>query len=105
MSFPLSQSWGSAGKEEGFQWMHGIERDSSKRKTFFLFRLFFFGDESHSNIDYEIIVIDDNSPDGTLEIAKQLQKIYGEDRIVSYYIWKGKPKDIPTYFFLSVGGE
>jgi len=37
----------------------------------------------HSNIDYEIIVIDDNSPDGTLEIAKQLQKIYGEDRIVS----------------------
>lgn len=36
-----------------------------------------------SNIDYEIIVIDDNSPDGTLEIAKQLQKIYGEDRIVS----------------------
>lgn len=35
-----------------------------------------------SNIDYEIIVIDDNSPDGTLEIAKQLQKIYGEDRIV-----------------------
>lgn len=34
------------------------------------------------NIDYEIIVIDDNSPDGTLEIAKQLQKIYGEDRIL-----------------------
>ncbi|KAG0340552.1 dolichol-P-mannose synthesis, partial [Podila humilis] len=34
-----------------------------------------------NNIDYEIIVIDDNSPDGTLEIAKQLQKIYGEDRI------------------------
>lgn len=29
-----------------------------------------------------MIVIDDNSPDGTLEIAKQLQKIYGEDRIV-----------------------
>ncbi|KAF9951637.1 dolichol-P-mannose synthesis [Mortierella alpina] len=35
-----------------------------------------------SNIDYEIIVIDDNSPDGTLEIAKQLQKLYGEDRIL-----------------------
>ncbi|KAF8951328.1 dolichol-P-mannose synthesis, partial [Haplosporangium bisporale] len=35
-----------------------------------------------NNIDYEIIVIDDNSPDGTLEIAKQLQKIYGEDRIL-----------------------
>ena len=29
-----------------------------------------------------MIVIDDNSPDGTLEIAKSLQKHYGEDRIV-----------------------
>lgn len=31
---------------------------------------------------YEVIVIDDNSPDGTLDVAKQLQKIYGEDKIV-----------------------
>ncbi|XP_054152758.1 dolichol-phosphate mannosyltransferase subunit 1-like [Oppia nitens] len=31
---------------------------------------------------YEIIIIDDNSPDGTLEAAKQLQRIYGDDRIV-----------------------
>eukprot|EP00158_Paraphelidium_tribonemae_P001531 Partr_v1_DN24517_c0_g1_i1_m19736 putative dolicholphosphate mannosyltransferase len=37
--------------------------------------------QEHS-IDYEIIVIDDNSPDGTLQVAQQLQKIYGEDRIV-----------------------
>eukprot|EP00116_Pleurobrachia_bachei_P008891 sb/3469153/ len=35
-----------------------------------------------NNTDYEIIVIDDNSPDGTLEIAKQLQKVYGEDKIL-----------------------
>lgn len=35
-----------------------------------------------SKIDYEVIVIDDGSPDGTLEVAKQLQKIYGEDRIL-----------------------
>ncbi|KAG0251924.1 dolichol-P-mannose synthesis [Mortierella polycephala] len=34
------------------------------------------------NINYEIIIIDDNSPDGTLEIAKQLQNLYGEDRIL-----------------------
>ncbi|KAF9079845.1 hypothetical protein BGX27_005900, partial [Mortierella sp. AM989] len=34
------------------------------------------------NINYEIIIIDDNSPDGTLEIATQLQKLYGEDRIL-----------------------
>jgi len=35
-----------------------------------------------ADIDYEIIVIDDGSPDGTLDAAKQLQKIYGADRIV-----------------------
>lgn len=36
-----------------------------------------------SNYNFEVIVIDDGSPDGTLEAAKQLQKIYGEDKIVS----------------------
>ncbi|KAF7268884.1 dolichyl-phosphate mannosyltransferase subunit 1 [Rhynchophorus ferrugineus] len=35
-----------------------------------------------SGYPYEIIIIDDGSPDGTLEAAKQLQKIYGEDKIV-----------------------
>ncbi|KAJ9582637.1 hypothetical protein L9F63_023015 [Diploptera punctata] len=35
-----------------------------------------------SGYDYEVIVIDDGSPDGTLEVAEQLQKIYGEDKIV-----------------------
>ena len=39
----------------------------------------YFGE---ADIDYEIIVIDDGSPDGTLDAAKQLQKIYGADRIV-----------------------
>lgn len=34
------------------------------------------------NMDYEIIVIDDNSPDGTIDVAKQLQSAYGEDRIL-----------------------
>ncbi|KAJ1673660.1 dolichol-P-mannose synthesis [Spiromyces aspiralis] len=37
---------------------------------------------AENNIDYEIIIIDDNSPDGTLEVAKQLQAVYGEDHIV-----------------------
>ena len=36
-----------------------------------------------SGYDFEIIVIDDGSPDGTLDVAKHLQKIYGEDKIVS----------------------
>lgn len=36
----------------------------------------------NSNLKFEIIVIDDGSPDGTLDVAKDLQKIYGEDTIV-----------------------
>ncbi|XP_024231320.1 dolichol-phosphate mannosyltransferase subunit 1 isoform X1 [Oncorhynchus tshawytscha] len=39
----------------------------------------YFGE---SGYEYEIIVIDDGSPDGTLEVAEQLQKIYGEDKIL-----------------------
>ncbi|XP_045461571.1 dolichol-phosphate mannosyltransferase subunit 1 [Harmonia axyridis] len=35
-----------------------------------------------SGYQFEVIVIDDGSPDGTLEAAKQLQKIYGEEKIV-----------------------
>ncbi|KAM3618469.1 uncharacterized protein V6R79_020742 [Siganus canaliculatus] len=35
-----------------------------------------------SGFNYEIIVIDDGSPDGTLEVGQQLQKIYGEEKIL-----------------------
>ncbi|KAJ1498364.1 dolichol-P-mannose synthesis, partial [Coelomomyces lativittatus] len=34
------------------------------------------------HIDFEIIIIDDNSPDGTLDIAKELQQLYGSQRII-----------------------
>lgn len=37
---------------------------------------------TENNYDYEIIIIDDGSPDGTLEAAKQLEKIYGSSKIV-----------------------
>uniref|UniRef100_A0A8B9NWA1 Dolichol-phosphate mannosyltransferase subunit 1 n=1 Tax=Apteryx owenii TaxID=8824 RepID=A0A8B9NWA1_APTOW len=36
-----------------------------------------------SGYSFEIIVIDDGSPDGTQEVAEQLVKIYGSDKIVS----------------------
>lgn len=31
-----------------------------------------------NNLDLEVIVIDDNSPDGTQDIARELQKHYGK---------------------------
>eukprot|EP01039_Chlorochromonas_danica_P002181 gene2181-2380_t len=31
---------------------------------------------------YEVIIVEDSSPDGTVEVAKQLQSIYGSDKIV-----------------------
>lgn len=37
---------------------------------------------SEGQLDFEIIIIDDGSPDGTLEVAKQLQNLYGDDKIV-----------------------
>ncbi|KAI9004418.1 nucleotide-diphospho-sugar transferase [Hyaloraphidium curvatum] len=37
---------------------------------------------TESNLSYEVIIVDDNSPDGTLDVAKKLQDIYGSDKIV-----------------------
>lgn len=39
-------------------------------------------DSHFSGFDYEVIIVDDGSPDGTQDVAKQLQKIYGEDKIL-----------------------
>lgn len=32
-------------------------------------------------LSYEIVIVDDNSPDGTLEVAQALQKSYGREKI------------------------
>jgi dolichol-phosphate mannosyltransferase len=37
---------------------------------------------AENQLEWEVIVVDDNSPDGTQEIAKQLAKVYGKDKIV-----------------------
>ncbi|GJJ13852.1 hypothetical protein Clacol_008109 [Clathrus columnatus] len=37
--------------------------------------------QEHS-LDWEIVIVDDASPDGTQEVAKQLERVYGEDHIV-----------------------
>ncbi|KAL6894369.1 hypothetical protein ACP4OV_008467 [Aristida adscensionis] len=35
-----------------------------------------------ANVNFEIIIVDDGSPDGTQDIVKQLQQVYGEDRVL-----------------------
>jgi len=37
---------------------------------------------SPSNLDWELIIVDDASPDGTLNVAKQLQSLYTPNRII-----------------------
>ena len=37
----------------------------------------------HSDLAWEIIVVNDNSPDGTQDVAAKLARVYGEDKIVS----------------------
>jgi hypothetical protein len=38
--------------------------------------------EECSELAWEVIVVDDNSPDGTQEVARELATTYGEDKII-----------------------
>eukprot|EP01138_Halocafeteria_seosinensis_P015720 gb/GECG01016041.1/.p1 GENE.gb/GECG01016041.1/~~gb/GECG01016041.1/.p1 ORF type:complete len:254 (+),score=29.26 gb/GECG01016041.1/:1-762(+) len=53
------------------------ERENLPLMIYLLDRAF-----SRKHLDYEVIIIEDNSPDGTYEVAKQLQNVYSPDRVV-----------------------
>jgi len=46
-------------------------------------------------IKMEVVIVDDNSPDGTQEQIKALQKIYGEDKIVSVALVEAAVEEAP----------
>ena len=54
---------------------------------FFVSLLSYYYFAYFSGHDYEVIIIDDGSPDGTQEAAKQLENIYGGDVIVSVTVF------------------
>eukprot|EP01024_Parvocaulis_polyphysoides_P048020 TRINITY_DN4554_c0_g1_i11.p1 TRINITY_DN4554_c0_g1~~TRINITY_DN4554_c0_g1_i11.p1 ORF type:complete len:253 (+),score=28.15 TRINITY_DN4554_c0_g1_i11:39-761(+) len=37
---------------------------------------------ARAKLNFEIVIVDDNSPDGTQEVVKKLQTAYGEDKIL-----------------------
>jgi len=45
---------------------------------------------NEAKAEFEVVIVDDNSPDGTADVANELQKIYGENRIVI----KGREKKL-----------
>mmetsp|Transcript_167 Transcript_167/g.286 ORF Transcript_167/g.286 Transcript_167/m.286 type:complete len:242 (-) Transcript_167:64-789(-) len=53
------------------------EKDNIPLITYLLVKSF-----RESGLDYEIVIVDDNSPDGTQDVVAKLQNAYGKDRIL-----------------------
>lgn len=53
------------------------ERENLPIITWLLARTF-----TQENVDWEIVIVDDGSPDGTQDVARELQNVYGQDHIV-----------------------
>ena len=53
-------------------------------QTYFniIFLQFSFIFSYFSALDYEIVIVEDSSPDGTLQVAEEMKKIYDKDRII-----------------------
>lgn len=62
----------------------------NERLNIALFVYLIFKHLSIRDIDFEIIIVDDGSPDGTQDIVKQLQEVYGEDHI----LLRARPKKL-----------
>eukprot|EP00325_Prymnesiales_sp_UTEX-LB-985_P020364 CAMPEP_0174728600 /NCGR_PEP_ID=MMETSP1094-20130205/52031_1 /TAXON_ID=156173 /ORGANISM="Chrysochromulina brevifilum, Strain UTEX LB 985" /LENGTH=236 /DNA_ID=CAMNT_0015930559 /DNA_START=163 /DNA_END=870 /DNA_ORIENTATION=+ len=54
----------------------------NERENLPLITWLIFTELDKANVSFELIIIDDNSPDGTQAIAERLQRLYGADRIV-----------------------
>lgn len=51
-----------------------------------------------NQLPWEIIIVDDASPDGTQEVARQLASVYGEDKIVCLSALSGKVSHLFSSF-------
>ncbi|PWN21544.1 hypothetical protein BCV69DRAFT_287203 [Microstroma glucosiphilum] len=77
----MSQSGSSTGGGNGSKYSIILPTYNERRNLPVIIYLLCTTLEAHK-IDYEIIIVDDASPDGTLEIAKQLQGVWGPEHIV-----------------------
>ncbi|CAD8098146.1 unnamed protein product [Paramecium sonneborni] len=55
------------------------ERENLPIITYLIFEM-----AKKNNLDFEIVIIEDNSPDGTLQVAQELKKVYGDKLIIHF---------------------